>query len=98
MYQLASPSWLFPVPLNQTYKGLCETPVAMRTPYKHGFQAATVPAGNESAMDSELNILRDVFRLLPAGVTVQDERGEFLLANDAATALLQMTAAAPAPS
>src|SRR5882757_11359897 len=72
--------------------------VAMHSPYKHDFQAATVPAGNESAMDSELNILRDVFRLLPAGVTVQDERGEFLLANDAASALLQMTTAAPAPS
>src|SRR5882757_527225 len=72
--------------------------VAMHSPYKHDFQAATVPAGNESAMDSELNILRDVFRLLPAGVTVQDERGEFLLANDAATALLRMTDTAPAAS
>jgi c-di-GMP phosphodiesterase Gmr len=72
--------------------------VAMHSPYKHDFQAAAIPAENESGPDSELNILRDVFRLLPAGVTVQDERGEFLLANDAGTALLQMTADAPAPS
>jgi c-di-GMP phosphodiesterase Gmr len=48
--------------------------------------------------DSELRILRDVFRLLPTGVTVQDERGDFLLVNDAAAAFLQMAASAPAPS
>jgi c-di-GMP phosphodiesterase Gmr len=70
----------------------------MHSPYKHDFQAAAIAAENESAIDSELNMLRHVFRLLPAGVTVQDERGEFLLANDAATALLEMTAVAPAPS
>jgi cyclic di-GMP phosphodiesterase Gmr len=78
--------------------------VTMHSPYKHDFQAAAIPAENESTLDSglntlsELSILRDVFRLLPAGVTVQDERGEFLLANDAATALLRMTAAATVPS
>ena len=55
-------------------------------------------AGNESAFDSELSILRDIFRLLPTGVTVQDEHGEFLLVNEAAAALLQMAAAAPAAS
>jgi c-di-GMP phosphodiesterase Gmr len=38
-------------------------------------------------MDSELDILRDVFRMLPNGVTVQDEQGRFLLMNDAAAAL-----------
>jgi len=75
----------------------------MHSPYKHDFQAAEIAAENESAVDSELSILRDVFRLLPAGITVQDDRGEFLLANDAAkpllqTALLQMTAASPSPS
>ena len=61
----------------------------MHSPNKHDFQAAAIPAGNESAIDSELNILRSVFKLLPAGVTVQDERGELLLANDAARPLLQ---------
>lgn len=55
-------------------------------------------AANEGALNTELSILRDVFRLLPTGVTVQDEHGNFLLMNDAAAALLQMAAAAPAPS
>jgi diguanylate cyclase (GGDEF)-like protein len=39
------------------------------------------------APDTELSILREVFRMLPSGVTVQDEQGNFLLVNDAATAL-----------
>ena len=33
--------------------------------------------------------------MLPTGVTVQDEQGQFLLVNDAAAAQLQMAAAAP---
>jgi cyclic di-GMP phosphodiesterase Gmr len=68
----------------------------MHSPHKHDFQAAA--AGNESAFDAELGILRDVLKLLPTGVTVQDQSGDFLLVNDAAAALLQMAAAAPAPS
>ena len=70
----------------------------MHSPHKFDFQAAATKAGNESAIDPELGILRDVLKLLPTGVTVQDESGEFLLVNDAAAALLQMAAAAPAPS
>jgi c-di-GMP phosphodiesterase Gmr len=67
----------------------------MHSPNKHDFQTA---ARDESTAESELNILRDVFRLLPAGVTVQDEHGEFVLMNDAATAILEAAAAAPAAS
>ncbi|MBR1155922.1 bifunctional diguanylate cyclase/phosphodiesterase [Bradyrhizobium sp. JYMT SZCCT0428] len=70
----------------------------MHSPYKHDLQTAATEAGNEGAFDTELSILRDILRLLPTGVTVQDEHGEFLLVNDAAAALLQMAAAAPAPS
>jgi c-di-GMP phosphodiesterase Gmr len=70
---------------------------AMHSPTKPDRQAAATKADHE-AFDSELSILRDVFRLLPTGVTVQDERGEILLVNDAAAALLQMAASAPAPS
>src|SRR4051812_48415771 len=70
----------------------------MHSPHKYDFQAAVSQAGNESAFDSELGILRDVLKLLPTGVTVQDESGDFLLVNDAAAALLQMAASAPAPS
>jgi c-di-GMP phosphodiesterase Gmr len=46
--------------------------------------------------DTELGILRDVFRMLPHGVTVQDEQGRFLLVNDAAAAQLGMAADGPA--
>jgi len=48
------------------------------------------------AVDSELSMLRDVFRMLPSGVTVQDEQGRFLLINDAAAAQLGMAASEPA--
>ena len=67
----------------------------MHSPYKHDLQAAETQAGNEGDLDTELSILRDVLRLLPTGVTVQDEYGNFLLVNDAAAALLEMAAAAP---
>ncbi|MGH6753672.1 MAG: diguanylate cyclase, partial [Bradyrhizobium sp.] len=70
----------------------------MHSLYKHDLQAAAMQAGNEDALNTELSILRDVLRLLPTGVTVQDEHGNFLLVNDAAAALLEMAAAAPAPS
>jgi c-di-GMP phosphodiesterase Gmr len=69
----------------------------MHSLQKHDFQAAAT-AGDERALDSELSILRNVFRLLPAGVTVQDEHGEYLLVNEAATTLLELAAAASAPS
>ena len=53
-------------------------------------------AGSELAADTELGILRDVFRMLPAGITVQDEQGRFLLVNDAASAQLGIAAGDPA--
>jgi cyclic di-GMP phosphodiesterase Gmr len=49
----------------------------------------------EFAFDSDLGFLRDVLRLLPAGVTVQDEEGRFLLINDAAASQLGMDAGQP---
>ena len=70
----------------------------MHSPNKHDFQAAATEAGNESAFDAELGILRDVLRMLPTGVTVQDENGDFLLVNDAATTLLEAAAAARSAS
>jgi diguanylate cyclase (GGDEF)-like protein len=66
----------------------------MRSSNKHDFQAPA-PARDESIFQTESSILREVFRLLPAGVTVQDEHGEFVLINDAATALLETAAAVP---
>jgi c-di-GMP phosphodiesterase Gmr len=43
----------------------------------------------------ELSLLRDVLRLLPAGVTVQDAQGRMLMVNDAAAAQLGMAHGAP---
>jgi cyclic di-GMP phosphodiesterase Gmr len=54
--------------------------------------------GSERAEDTELSILRDIFRMLPAGVTVQDEQGRFLLVNDAAAAQFGIAAAETAAS
>jgi len=65
----------------------------MHSSNKLDFPTAATQARDETAVESELNILRDVFRLLPAGVTVQDEHGEFVLMNDAATASLEAVAA-----
>ena len=51
---------------------------------EHPLQPA--PAADQG--NRELNILRDVFRLLPNAVTLQDEQGQLLLANDAAATSL----------
>jgi diguanylate cyclase (GGDEF)-like protein len=51
-------------------------------------RSAATDADERRAAESELSFLRDVLKLLPAGVTVQDEHGNFLLINDAAAAQL----------
>jgi len=57
----------------------------------------TAPHGErERAVETELNLLRDVLRMLPAAVTIQDEDGDFLLVNDAAAAQLGIVGGAPA--
>jgi cyclic di-GMP phosphodiesterase Gmr len=67
----------------------------MHSSHKYNLQTAASGAGNEGEIDSELNILRDVFRMLPHGVTVQDEHGRLLLANDVAKAQLGIGAGEP---
>ena len=62
----------------------------MQSPIRQDLYAAT-PGDGQTAVDSELNILRDVFRMLPTGITVQDEHGDFLMVNDAAAAQLGLT-------
>ena len=59
-----------------------------RTQYEQRIAASD--GDSENALANELRILRDVFRMLPTGVTVQDEQGRFLLVNDAAAAQLGM--------
>src|SRR5438045_1257975 len=71
--------------------------VPMRSRSKYDLQA-TGQADNGGADDSELNILRGIFRMLPHGVTAQDEHGHLLLANDAAAAQLRIGEAGPSSS
>jgi len=70
----------------------------MQSRYRHDPQTAATEGEYSLAADSELGILRDVFRMLPTGVTVQDEQGHFLLVNDAAAVQLGIAAGAPAGS
>ncbi|MBV8926235.1 MAG: EAL domain-containing protein [Bradyrhizobium sp.] len=56
-------------------------------------------ADHSRSAETDLELLRDVLRLLPAGVTVQDAQGQFLIVNDAAAAQLGMAdGAVPARS
>jgi cyclic di-GMP phosphodiesterase Gmr len=65
----------------------------MQGPYKHDRQNAAMEVTSDPTPDSELGMLRDIFRMLPSGITVQDEQGRFLLMNDAAEAQLGIAAA-----
>jgi c-di-GMP phosphodiesterase Gmr len=68
----------------------------MQSRPQHDPRAAATQGDTERALDSELSMLRDVFRMLPTGVTVQDEQGRFLLMNDAASVQLGIAAGEPA--
>jgi cyclic di-GMP phosphodiesterase Gmr len=68
----------------------------MQSPAKYDLQAAATEADGVLAVDTELSILRGVFRMLPAGVTVQDEQGRFLLVNDVAAEQLGIAVDGPA--
>ncbi len=50
----------------------------------------------ERAAETELNILKDVLRMLPAGVTILDEHGDVVLVNEAAAAQLRIGGSGPA--
>src|SRR5579864_1292219 len=71
--------------LNQNYKRVCHLPAAMKNPPPG---PSSAPQQAEFPFDGELVLLRDILRQLPAGVTVQDEDGRFLLINDVAAAQL----------
>ena len=47
------------------------------------------------ATDAELGFLKEIVRMLPAGVTVQDARGDLILINDAAARHLGMDGSRP---
>jgi hypothetical protein len=54
----------------------------MQSRTQHEQRIAATEGDSEHALANELRILRDVFRMLPTGVTVQDEQGRFLLVNN----------------
>ena len=54
--------------------------------------STAIGAGNERDVHAELSLLNEIVRMLPTGVTVQDEHGRFLLVNDAAAARLKVSA------
>ncbi|MGE5158997.1 MAG: putative bifunctional diguanylate cyclase/phosphodiesterase [Gemmatimonas sp.] len=56
-------------------------------------RAAATEAESLRAVEAELSLLKEVLRLLPAGVTLLDEHGRLLLANDAAAAQLRLSEA-----
>ena len=64
----------------------------------HDPRAAAPEGARNSFSQNELSVLSDILRLLPAGVTVQDEQGRFLLMNDAAATLLGAPASSQTPS
>ena len=68
----------------------------MQSLTKHDLQTAATKADGALAVDAELSILRGVFKMLPAGVTVQDEQGRFLLVNDVAAEQLGIAVDGPA--
>ncbi|SDJ89305.1 diguanylate cyclase/phosphodiesterase [Bradyrhizobium sp. Rc2d] len=49
------------------------------------------------ASEAELGFLKEIVRMLPAGLTVQDAHGELLLVNDAAVSQLGMDGSRPSP-
>ena len=59
----------------------------MHGPRHDAREPGAITPGDDGESASELSILRDVLRMLPNGVTVQDEQGRVLLANEAAAQL-----------
>jgi cyclic di-GMP phosphodiesterase Gmr len=70
----------------------------MQSHHKLDPQIAAMEDAHDLAADSELSMLRDVVRLLPSGVTVQDEQGRFLLVNEAAAAQFGLAVTSPSQS
>jgi diguanylate cyclase (GGDEF)-like protein/PAS domain S-box-containing protein len=54
--------------------------------------SAAIGVADARDVHTELNLLNEIVRMLPAGITVQDEHGRFLLVNDAAAARFRIPA------
>jgi diguanylate cyclase (GGDEF)-like protein len=86
--QTRAPRPVFLPTLNQNEEGTQHNPPAMQPRAAHDLPIAAMDADEVGASGAELRLLRDVLRLLPAGVTVQDELGRLLMVNDAASVQL----------
>jgi c-di-GMP phosphodiesterase Gmr len=64
-------------------------------PSRDPFPHIATDDSDDAAVRAELRFLRDVLRMLPAGVTVQDADGRFALINDAALAQFRIHDAEP---
>ncbi len=61
----------------------------MRNPVADSLTTVATDAETLRASETELSLLEHVLRLLPAGVTLLDQHGRFLLVNDTAAAQLR---------
>src|SRR5271169_5478658 len=68
----------------------------MQNRVAHSHPTAAPEADAPRTCETELGLLKDVLAALPAGVTVLDEHGRFILMNDAAATQLRVTDAASA--
>ena len=60
----------------------------MQNRHIHSHPAAALELNHPRSPEAEIGLLKDVLAALPAGVTVLDEHGQFILINDAATTQL----------
>ena len=68
----------------------------MQSRSTYDLQIGATQSECERAAETELNILKDVLRMLPAGITILDEHGDFVLVNEAAAAQLRIGGSGPA--
>jgi c-di-GMP phosphodiesterase Gmr len=70
----------------------------MQSKTVHDLRSGPADACDRHSAEAELALLRDVLRMLPAGVTVQDEYGRLVLVNDAAAAQFGISESPAAPA
>jgi len=70
----------------------------MQRSARHELRVDADETDDRRMADQELSFFKDVLKLLPAAVTVQDEHGRLLLVNDAAVRQFGMDGPAPVAS
>jgi cyclic di-GMP phosphodiesterase Gmr len=70
----------------------------MQRPAAPNLETVLPDADGSATPDADHRLLREIVRLMPAGITVQDADGHFLIVNDAAAAQLRLADSEPALS